>query len=299
MRSWQIGSAFQYFFARAAIVSLATAILLGAQTPIRADMEPKRVLMLQSFGIHFKPWSDYVEAFRSEMIRQSKVPIDFLDHLLLTARLDDDKSDIPFVDYLHSLYAERPPDLIVAFDAPAANFVQRYRPRLFPKTPMLFTAVEARRVQYDKLTENDTVAAVAHDFPAAIETILQALPDTKVIAVINGASPNEVFWQGELERELAQFSGRVELRWYNRLSFEDILKDAASLPPHSAIFWHLMNVDAAGVVHAGSTALSSLPPPMLLYSLTLTYSSTAQSSAVRCIRYRKGWPSPRKRQFAF
>ena len=258
MRSWQIGSAFQYFFARAAIVSLATAILLGAQTPIRADMEPKRVLMLQSFGIHFKPWSDYVEAFRSEMIRQSKVPIDFLDHLLLTARLDDDKSDIPFVDYLHSLYAERPPDLIVAFGAPAANFVQRYRPRLFPKTPMLFTAVEARRVQYDKLTENDTVAAVAHDFPAAIETILQALPDTKVIAVVNGASPNEVFWQGELERELAQFSGRVELRWYNRLSFEDILKDAASLPPHSAIFWHLMNVDAAGVVHAGSTALSRL-----------------------------------------
>ena len=41
---------------------------------------------------------------------------------------------------------------------------------------------------------------------------------------------NEVFWQGELERELAQFSGRVELRWWNRLSFEDILKDAASLP---------------------------------------------------------------------
>ena len=63
---------------------------------------------------------------------------------------------------------------------------------------MLFTAVEARRVQYDKLTENDTVVAVAHDFPAAIETILQVLPHTKMIAVVNGASPNEMFWQGEL-----------------------------------------------------------------------------------------------------
>ena len=258
MRSSQIGSAFQYFFARAAIVSLATAILLGAQTPIRADVEPKRVLMLQSFGLHFKPWSDFAETLRSEMTRQSKAPIDFQEHILLTARLDDDKSDIPFVDYLHALYAERPPDLIVALGAPAANFVQRYRPRIFPKIPMLFTAVEARRVQYDKLTENDTVVAAAHDFPLAIETILQVLPRTKVIAVVNGASPNEVFWQGELERELAQFSGRVELRWYNQLSFEDILKDAASLPPHSAIFWHLMSVDAAGVVHEGNTALSRL-----------------------------------------
>ena len=97
----------------------------------------------------------------------------------MTARLDNDKSDITFVDYLESLYAEKPPDLIVALGAPAANFVQRYRPRIFPNTPMLFTAVEARRVQYDKLTENDTVVAAAHDFPVAIETILQMLPDTK------------------------------------------------------------------------------------------------------------------------
>ncbi|MFY9959223.1 hypothetical protein [Bradyrhizobium sp.] len=172
--------------------------------------------------------------------------------------MDDDEALAPFVDYLLALHAKKAPDLIVALGAPAAEFVQRYRARLFPKTPMLFTAVEARRVQYDKLTENDTVAAAAHDFPAAIETILQVLPGTKVIAVVNGASPNEVFWQGVLERELAPFSGRVELRWYNRLSFENILRDAASLPPHSAIFWHLMSVDAAGVTHEGNTALHRL-----------------------------------------
>jgi signal transduction histidine kinase len=61
-----------------------------------------------------------------------------------------------------------------------------------------------------------------------------------------------------LERELAPFSGRVELRWYNKLSFEDILKDTAHLPPHSAIFWHLMSVDAAGVTHEGAAALHRL-----------------------------------------
>ena len=172
--------------------------------------------------------------------------------------MDNDKSDALFVDYLHALYAETPPDLIVALGAPAANFVQRYRPRIFAKTPMLFYAVEARRVQYDQLTENDAVAAAAHDFPLAIETILQVLPDTKVVMVINGASPNEVFWQEVLERELAPLSGRVELRWSNRLSFEELLKAAASLPPHSAIFWHLMSVDAAGAVHEANAALNRL-----------------------------------------
>ena len=36
------------------------------------------------------------------------------------------------------------------------------------------------------------------------------------------------------------------------------MKNAASLPPHSAIFWHLMNVDAAGVAHETNTALNRL-----------------------------------------
>ena len=184
--------------------------------------------------------------------------MDFLDHSLVNARLDDENSEAAFVEYLRALYASRPVDLIVAIGAPAATFVQRYRQRLFPATPMVFTAVEQRRVQYEKLTENDTVVAVAHDFPAAFDNILRVLPLTKTIAVVNGASPNETFWLEEMRRELAPLAGRVELRWYNEKSFEEILIDAARLPPHSAIFWHLMNVDAAGVAHEANDALNKL-----------------------------------------
>ena len=258
MGSSQLVLVFRFFPALSGVLIAIVIGLVTSTNSAAADVAPKRVLMLQSFGLRFKPWTDYAETFRSEMRRQSKVPIDFDDHSVLIARLDDDKSAAPFVDYLQSLYAEKAPDLIVALGAPAANFVQRYRPRIFPRTPMLFYAVEARRVAYDNLTENDTVTAAAHDFPVAFETILQVLPRTKVIAVVNGASPNEAFWQGVFERELAPLNGRVELRWYNRLSFEDILKDAASLPPHSAIFWHLMSVDAAGVPHEADAALSRL-----------------------------------------
>ena len=259
MRFWRIGLPFQFFFARAVIGSLATAIVLGAQTPSgAADSEPKRVVMLHSFGPRFKPWSDYAQTIRSEISQRWHKPVDFLDHSLVNARQDDEPSEAAFVEYLRTLYVSRPVDLIIAIGAPAAAFIQRHRQRLFPKTPMVFTAVEQRRVQYEKLTENDTVVAVAHDFPAAFENILRVLPLTKTIAVVNGTSPNETFWLNEMRRELAPLAGRVELRWYNEKSFEDILADAARLPPHSAIFWHLMNVDAAGVAHEANDALSKL-----------------------------------------
>ncbi len=251
-------------FGRGRISRPVVAVLLAALMAVavcatsRADDAPKRVLMLHSFGLRFKPWTEYAQIIRSEISRRFKAPIDFHDHSLLTARLDDDQSDRPFVNYLHSLYGGKAPDLIVAIGAPPANFVQRYRESIFPGVPMLFTVVEARRVQYDKLTRDDTVVATAHDFPAAFESILHVLPRTKLIAIVNGASPNERFWLGELQRETAFLAERVELKFYNEMSFEQILAEASKLPPHSAIFFHLMNVDAAGVAHETQSALKRL-----------------------------------------
>jgi len=222
-----------------------------------ADPTAKRILMLHSFGPRFKPWSDYEQSIRSEISRRWQKRVEFLDQSLVNAG-DGENPEPAFVDYLRALYARRPIDLIVAMGAPAADFIQRHRQQLFPTTPMVFTAVEQRRVQSEKLTENDTVVAVAHDFPAAFDNILRVLPLTQTIAVVNGASPNEKFWLKEMRRELAPLTRRIELRWYDELSFEDILLEAARLPPHSAIFWHLMNVDAAGVSHEANDALNKL-----------------------------------------
>ena len=238
--------------------ALAVALLLAMLGQSKAaDPTAKRILMLHSFGPRFKPWSDYEQAIRSEISRRWQKRVEFLDQSLVNAG-DGENPEPAFVDYLRALYARRPIDLIVAMGAPAADFIQRHRQQLFPTTPMVFTAVEQRRVQSEKLTENDTVVAVAHDFPAAFDNILRVLPLTQTIAVVNGASPNEKFWLKEMRRELAPLTRRIELRWYDELSFEDILLEAARLPPHSAIFWHLMNVDAAGVSHEANDALNKL-----------------------------------------
>lgn len=218
----------------------------------------KRVVILHSFGNDFRPWGEYARTIRSELTRQSRWLLDIQDHSLVTARSSDENPEIPFAEYLSALYVKQPPDLIICIGAPAANFVQRHRSRLFPSVPMLMTAVEQRRIRFDNLTENDTVVAVKHDFAASIDTILRVLPDTKNIVVINGASPNERFWLGEMQRELKPFEGRVRFLWFEDTPYETLLKQATSLPQDSAIFWHLMNVDAAGVVYEGDAALSKL-----------------------------------------
>lgn len=240
----------------AGLLFCVTAVLLSSGPSFGA--EHKHIMILHSFGREFRPWNEYAKAIRAELDRQSPWILDVQEHSLVSARSADKNPEPPFVEYLRALYIDNPPDLIVVIGAPAAVFIQRYRDHLFPATPMLITAVEQRRVQFSNLTENDTVVAVKHDFRFLFESFLRIAPETRIVAVVNGSSPNELFWQNEMRRELAPLEHRVEIRWYDKISFEDMLKQIAALPPHSAIFWFQMIVDGAGVAHEGDRALTRL-----------------------------------------
>ncbi len=165
------------FCARAYTAALAVALLLTTQAQSQADGQPKRILMLYSFGRDFKPWKDYASTIRSELERQSPWPL--TDQSLVSARSSNEDPEVPFIEYLRALYRKNPPDIIVGIGAPAAVFVQQHRQQIFPKAPMVFTAMEERRIDVAALTEYDSVVAMKHDFAAAIENILRVLPDTK------------------------------------------------------------------------------------------------------------------------
>ena len=220
--------------------------------------EAKRVLILHSFGREFKPWSEYARSIHAELERQSPWPLEITDHSLISASSSDEDLETPFVVYLRAFFAKRPLDLIVSVGAPAAAFVQRHRDQLFAGTPMVFTAVDERRVQYSSLTENDAVVAVRINYLAAIENILNVLPDTKNVTVVVGTSPIEKFWKEAIAKEVGPLTDRVKFSWTDQLSFDELLKRSSQLPPQTAIFWELMIVDAANVMHEGNSPLTRL-----------------------------------------
>lgn len=235
-----------------------TATAISAAAAHGAAPGLKRIVIFNSYGPNFKPWRDYSTALRQELERQSRWPIDIQDFSVATARFEDQNVEAEFADYLRALFARGAPDLIVALGGPAASFVQRNRSQLFPLTPMVMTAVEERRVQRSALTDNDTVVAVKQDVPALFGNIVRLLPATRTIAVVVGDSPNERFWQSEIREELEPVLPNVRLLFWSRFSFADILKEAAQLPPDSAIFWVQVQVDATGASHEGEQALKEL-----------------------------------------
>ena len=236
-------------------------VCLACQAALAAD--PKRVLIIDSFGRDFAPWNEYAKRFRADLDRQWSEPIDLYETSLAIPRFSDESKESEFkesqfTDYLHSLFVDRRLDLIVTIGAPAGEFAQRNRPRLFPTTPLLFGILEQRRVPPASLTANDTVLAASVDQIAIVENILRVRPKTTHVAVVIGNSPIEKYWLGQLQGTFQSFRDRVAFTWFNELSFSDMEKRVEALPPRSAVYFFLLAIDAEGVRHEEERALIRL-----------------------------------------
>jgi|SRR4051812_45098872 hypothetical protein len=92
--------------------SILAAFLMASFAYVEAPAaEPKRVVLIHSFGRDFQPWSETAQALREELERQSRWPIDFMDQSLSSARFGGETPGEPFANYLTQLYAKNFPIL--------------------------------------------------------------------------------------------------------------------------------------------------------------------------------------------
>jgi signal transduction histidine kinase len=216
--------------------------------------EPQRVLLLHSFGPHFAPWSTISPRFREELRKRSSRPIDLYESSLEGERIGAPVKERPFIDYLHALFAERPLDLVVTLGAPATRFLLRNRAQLFPSTPLLVAATDARAVKGMALTDNDAVVPVDIDSNRHIDAILRVLPDTTDIVIAIGDSPLERFWVAELRRAFEKYS-HVTFHWFDKLTADEMVQRAAALPARHVIYYATVRVDVAGAPQEGDRVL--------------------------------------------
>ena len=220
--------------------------------------ESKRVLLLHSFGPNFQAEDTFAGYLRTDLAEKSPYPIDRYEVSLEIARFTDGEQDEAFVSYLRAIFADHPPDLIVTMISPAARFIQRHRRDLFPSTPVIFAALDARAIKDATFTANDTMVAVSIDLTAVIENILRTLPNTTTLAVVMGDAPIEKFWVKEFLLAFRPFEGRVKSVFLNDLSFDEVQKQVAALPPASAIYFGDLVIDAHGVPHRQEDVLARL-----------------------------------------
>jgi len=237
-------------------------VLVVTVFPARAQPSPpgprpKRVLIIDSFGTQFEPYSTVSSSFRTELARRSPSPIEFYEVSLETARFSEGNVDYPLAQYLHALFEQKPPDLIVPVASPAFRFCARHRD-LFGDTPTLAAAIERRHLDTTPPGPNVTAVTFQVDLAGFVEDMLTVLPSTSNIAVVFGSTPLEKFWLAQTRKEFARFDKRVQFTWLVDMAFPEVCRRAATLPAHSEIIFAMMEVDAAGVPYEQHAALKEL-----------------------------------------
>jgi signal transduction histidine kinase len=237
----------------------ALSLCLLASTAVPAVAEgPRRVLILHSLGRDFAPFSAIAPEFRTALAQRSPRPIEFLEASVETSRFVEGEGEGPLVEYLRSLFAKRPLDLVVPFGGPAVLFCLRNRERMFPSVPVLLAGMDRRRLHGLTLDHETAAVPMDLDLPGLIESILRLVPDTGTVAVVFGDSPLERYWGAQLHREWEPLAKRVDFIWLNELPLGEMQKRVAALPPRSVIFYGMLNMDAAGVPYEQDRALPAL-----------------------------------------
>jgi len=223
-----------------------------------AESEPKRVLVVHSFGSVAPPFTTHSIAFETELVEKMGKRVDLDEVSLDMARYADSTLQEALVEYLQKRQSHWQPDLVVPIGSPAGVFVAQYRDRLFPKTPILYTGMDRRRLPPDALEKNAAFIGENFDLPGFVEDILQIAPATKNIAVVIGASQVEQYWAAAFRKEFEPYANRINFIWLNDLSLDHMLEKTRALPPDSFIFLILLLRDATGVTHNADEALQRI-----------------------------------------
>jgi signal transduction histidine kinase len=232
----------------------AFALIFTANAPAA---EPKRVLLVQSFGSAATPFTARLIAFEAELIAKMGDRVDLDEVSLDMARYADRDIQEAIVNYLQKRQAKWQPDLVVPIGSSATIFVANYRERLFPETPILYV-VDRRLLPPGALEKNAAYIGQEIDLPGLLEDMLQVAPATKNVAVIVGTTPLEHYWQEAFQKAAEPLAGRMNFTYYSDLSFDQMKERVSTLPPDSYIVFLLLVRDAAGVTLNSDNALQRL-----------------------------------------
>src|SRR5262245_10969395 len=107
-------------------------VVIALMTNSAAGAEPKRVLIVHSFGRAAPPFAMQSTAFQTTLTKELGGRVDMDEVSLDLASYGQPGIEGPFVEFLLARLSKWQPDLVVPIGAPPDPFVVQYRDRLFP-----------------------------------------------------------------------------------------------------------------------------------------------------------------------
>lgn len=196
----------------------------------------RHVLLLNSYHQGYA-WTDDIVRGASDVLLAKASPIDIDVEYRDSRRHEETAADYAFALFLQSKFAHLQPDVILASDGAAVEFLLHYRPELFPKVPVVFCGVNEYHGSSAYISANPAarpwLAGVLEqiDIEDTIKIALRMRPQTRSIITIG--ETDEV----QYARDLGFLYPTLHVRRISpqRLTLDELGAQVMALPHDSIV----------------------------------------------------------------
>jgi signal transduction histidine kinase len=168
--------------------------------------------------------------------------VDFYSEYIDLSRFPDTRYEEAFSNFLRVKYTGQRLDLVIAMQDVAVDFLAHRRDELFPGTPLVYVATSAEAPKVENATGliNDLELAGT----LSLATTLQ--PETREVFVVVGADRRDEVYENQARAQFGPFESRLTISYLKGLPTRDLEARLARLPPHSVVYYLVVNRDGAG-----------------------------------------------------
>jgi ABC-type uncharacterized transport system substrate-binding protein len=212
---------------------VALALVLCAASASQADSK-RHILVLHSYHQGYQ-WTDNIQSGVAEAL--ARLAPDALVHVehMDTKRQPPEKIFGLLAEFYAKKYAGFRPDVILASDDNALDFLLAYRDRLWPGSPVVFCGVND--YGQDRLKGQHGYVGVSQraDIRGTIEAALKLMPSMRRLVILTDATETGRYYRKNATEAAQEFLGRVELQEIAGLSFGETASALSTLSPDTAI----------------------------------------------------------------
>ncbi len=254
---------------------LLTIIFIQASCPggSPAEASPgihKEVLIIDSFSANHPFYKLFNEGLQ-DRLQERNVGVYYESLDLIKFSLDEDFC-LNLAATLERKYADNLPDLILVNGKPAANFLLRFGHKIFSDIPVIVSVYNYAEV-IRPIPDNYRIFTTPIDIERNLQLILNLKPDTRKIYVVIGETRNQKYLYEDISRQLAAFTGRVEISFLKGMPFPDLLDRIKHIEGNAVIFYTSFGEDVQGNIFVPAKAAEEIcaVSPVPVFGITETY----------------------------
>jgi len=175
-----------------------------------------------------------------EPLMRAQVPrqITFYHAYLDDPQVEEKSYRESLAETLRHRYAGVRLDVIIACNPAAIHFAIEYRDKIFPAVPIVFVGINQREL--DSLMPSGVTGVVSQTgFRETIDLALHLQPETKVVAVVAGATNWDRDQLAALHTELVHYQDKEKEIDLVGVPNKEMLARIDALPPHSVVIFQV------------------------------------------------------------